>query len=191
MKLRNTEIHTSTHICKNYPAPSCHGRSVFSTSRRACKELTKALGCPNLTQPVISTRCSQSPQPRHKENHWASIMWKPLAQTRNRQFRVEESWSPSQNSKQTTKKGKMELTVVKNHNHMPFSSPAMTLHHWEHYDTGCQLFRLMKSAYSQQPCIQELPQLPSTQWSPSAFYAFQFYTAELLHMMFTTWLWSV
>lgn len=100
MRLGNTETHTYTHIHKNYPALSCCARSAFSTSRRACKQqaATKALGCPTLTQPVLSTRCSQSPQSRRTGNCWALITWKPLAQSRDRQVRVEESWRPSQNN---------------------------------------------------------------------------------------------
>jgi len=34
----------------------------------------------------------------------------------------------------------MGFTVVKNYNHMPFSSVAIGFHHWEHYDTGSQFF---------------------------------------------------
>lgn len=54
------------------PAPPCW----VSTSRRACKQLTKVLGCPILTQPVFSTRCFHSPQSQNTGKGWASITWK-------------------------------------------------------------------------------------------------------------------
>jgi len=43
---------THTHRHKNYPAIYCYVRSAFSTSRRACKHLTTALGFATLTHPV-------------------------------------------------------------------------------------------------------------------------------------------
>ena len=137
----NTCIHT---IHKNDPALSCHARSVFSTSRRACKQLTKALGCPTLAQPVLSTRFSQSPQSQHTGNHWASITWKPLAQSRNRQLRVEESWTLSQNNNKM-QNGIHSCEKLRSH---AIQQPSYNLPSLRALRYRIPVLRRMKSAYN-------------------------------------------
>lgn len=61
--------------------------------------------------------------------------WKPLAQSKNKQPRVPESWTVSQNNKMQNGIHSCE----KSQSHA-FSSPAITFHHWEHCDTGSQFF---------------------------------------------------
>lgn len=103
-------------------------------SRRACKQLIKALlGYPTLTQPVLSMRCSKSPQSQHTGT-W--ITWKPLAQSKNKQPRVPESWTVSQNNKMQYGMHSCEKSQSHAIHQPSYNLPSLR----EHCDTGSQFF---------------------------------------------------
>lgn len=71
------------------------------------------------------------PVPAHRGLFWShETLW--------HRARINSSGHRRAGQSHRTIKGKMGFTVVKNH--MPLSSPAITFHHWEHYDTGPQFF---------------------------------------------------
>lgn len=97
---------------------------------------TKHWGVPPSLSQSFSTRCFQHPQSQQKGNLWALSSWKPLAHSRNRQLRGKKELENHPEQQES----KMGFSTVKNHNHMPFSSPAIALHHRGCCDTGSQFF---------------------------------------------------